>query len=356
MRRLPALQDPSSVAPPSSAIDRFLLRFIRDSRDLPFVYLTLKITFTLVPLGILLFIPGITGWVWGVLAFACFASYAIYKGPFGLMVHCAAHRPLFKREYSALNYYMPTFLALFFGMSPDTYQSHHIGMHHPENNMPEDLSSTMTYKRDSVRGFLMYLANFFFLGVITLIGYLKRKNRQKMAVKAMSGEILFLTMCAILLWVNAPATIVVFLLPFVMTRVFGMIGNWTQHAFIDRNDPANAYKNSITCINVKYNRMCWNDGYHISHHCRPAMHWSEHPKFFLKTLDQYAAHKAIIFEGLDYGQVFGLLLSKQYNRLAKHVVNVNGAFQNEQEIIELMKYRVRPILEWNPEKASAVAG
>jgi hypothetical protein len=77
MRRLPVLQDPSSVAQPSTAVDRFLLRFIRDGRDLPFIYLTLKITFTLVPLGILLFIPAVSGWVWGVLAVACFASKAI---------------------------------------------------------------------------------------------------------------------------------------------------------------------------------------------------------------------------------------------------------------------------------------
>ena len=356
MRSLPALQDPSFVAPPSTAFDRILLRLLRDERDLPFLYLTLQITFSLMPIGILLFTPVASGWVWWTVAAVYLITYLIYKGPFGLMIHCTAHRPLFKKEYKVLNYYLPTVMALFFGMSPETYQSHHIGMHHPENNMPEDLSSTMTYRRDSVRGFLAYLANFFFLGVITLVGYLKRKNRQKMAMKAMSGEIIFVIMCALLLWLNAPATIVVFLIPFVMTRVIGMIGNWTQHAFIDRDDPANAYKNSITCINIKYNRKCWNDGYHISHHCRPAMHWSEHPKFFLKTLDQYAAHKAIVFEGLDFGQVFGLLLSKQYGRLATHVVNVNGAFQNEQEIIELMQYRVRPILEWKPVKETVVAG
>ena len=62
-----------------------------------------------------------------------------------------------------------------------------------------------------------------------------------------------------------------------------MMGNWTQHAFVDGEDPGNAYKNSITCINVKYNKKCWNDGYHISHHIRPAMHWTEHPTFFQKT-------------------------------------------------------------------------
>ncbi|MFD1142381.1 fatty acid desaturase family protein [Larkinella insperata] len=347
MRVLPAIQDPTSVAQPSNTFDRFLARFIRDPRDLPFVHLTLRITLTLIPLGILLFIPAISGWVWWMIAVAYLVTYFIYKGPFGLMGHCAAHRPLFKREYRLLSYYMPTGMALFFGMTPETYVGHHIGMHHPENNMPEDLSTTMPYQRDSVKGFLHYLTTFLFTGVFTLIGYLRRKNRQKMAIKAMSGEISFAVMCGLLLWLNAPATIVVFLIPFVFTRIISMIGNWTQHAFVDSTDPANAYKNSITCINVKYNRLCWNDGYHISHHCRPAMHWSEHPHFFMKTIDQYASNKAIIFDGLDFGQVFFLLMKKRYDRLAQHVVNVNGTFQNEQEIIELMKYRLQPIREWS---------
>lgn len=353
MRRLPAIQDPTSVAQPSNFFDRFLVRFIRDSRDLPFLYLILRISLTLLPLGIALYLPVVSGWLWWVVAGAYLITYFIYKGPYGLMGHCAAHRPLFKREYRWMSYYMPTVIGLFFGMSPETYMGHHIGMHHPENNMPEDLSTTMPYQRDSVKGFLHYLGTFLFTGVFTLIGYLLKKNRQKMALKAMSGEILFVAMCLVLLWVNAPATIVVFLIPFWFTRIISMIGNWTQHAFVDGSDPANAYKNSITCINVKYNRLCWNDGYHISHHCRPAMHWSEHPQFFTKTLDQYAANKAIIFDGLDFGQVFFLLMKKRYDRLAKNVVNINGTFQNEQEIIDLMKHRLQPIYQWEEVKAKA---
>ncbi|MGA0557197.1 fatty acid desaturase family protein [Larkinella sp. VNQ87] len=347
MRILPALQDPSSVAPPSSPFDHFLLRFIRDPRDLPFLYLTLRLSLTLLPLGILLFIPAVSGWVWWTIAGAYLVTYFIHKGPFGLMGHCAAHRPLFKREYRWLNYYMPMTIGLFFGMSPETYVGHHIGMHHPENNLPEDLSTTMPYRRDSVKGFLHYLTTFLITGVVTMISYLFRKNRQKMAFKAMAGEIIFISACLVLLWLNAPATIVVFVIPFWLTRIISMIGNWTQHAFVDANDPANAYKNSITCINVKYNRLCWNDGYHISHHCRPAMHWSEHPQFFLKTLDKYAANKAIIFDGLDFGQVFFLLMRKRYDRLARHVVNVNGTFRNDQEIIALMKHRLEPIHAWS---------
>ncbi len=84
-------------------------------------------------------------------------------------------------------------------------------------------------------------------------------------------------MCVGLSFVNFPATLVVFILPFVISRIIMMVGNWAQHAFIDAGDPSNHYKNSITCINTKYNHKCWNDGYHISHHVKPNMHWTEHP-------------------------------------------------------------------------------
>ncbi|GAB3968564.1 hypothetical protein GCM10028806_12850 [Spirosoma terrae] len=131
------------------------------------------------------------------------------------------------------------------------------------------------------------------------------------------------------------------LLLLVIYRLVAMLGNWTQHAFVDADDPGNAYKNSITCINVgyNYNKACWNDGYHISHHVRPAMHWTEHPTFFLKTLDQYASHQAIIFDGLDFGQVFFLLMHKRYSTLARHMVNLNGAFSSDTEAIALLRRR-----------------
>ena len=35
-------------------------------------------------------------------------------------------------------------------------------MHHVENNLPDDLSSTMRYQRDSFLHFLVYFGRFFF--------------------------------------------------------------------------------------------------------------------------------------------------------------------------------------------------
>lgn len=335
-----------------SKIDRFFLKFIRDKRDLPFVYLTLTISFTLLPLGILLFLPFIQGWIWGILAVIYFyINNLVYKGPFGLMLHCTSHRKFFKKEYSYLNYYLPWIVGPFFGQTPETYFSHHIGMHHPENNLPDDRSCTMFYQRNSFRGWLIYYLDFMIIGLIKLSQYFIQKNRKKLLRKTLIGEGSFILMCVALWFVRWEATLVVFVIPFIISRIVMMMGNFAQHAFVDGRDPGNAYKNSITCINVKYNHKCWNDGYHISHHIRPAMHWTEHPKHLVKYQDRYAANKAVIFDGIDFLGVFYYVMTKNYKKLADHFVDLGNNFSSKGEIIEHLKYLNQKI-EKTPEYIS----
>lgn len=344
MKLLTTITDPTFSSRAYSRIDRFFLQYIKDERDMPFVYLTLRITLVLIPMAVALFVLPLFSWVWWIVAAVHFyVSNFVFKGPFGLMLHCTSHRPFFKPEYGWLNNYLPWIVAPFFGHTPETYYSHHIGMHHPENNLEDDESSTMTYQRDSFRSFLAYFGQFFVRGVYDLLNYLRWKNRPKLAKRALIGEITFAIVCIGLLFVNPVATVLVFLFPLLVYRVIAMMGNWTQHAFVDANDPGNAYKNSITCINVKYNKKCWNDGYHISHHIRPAMHWTEHPAFFQKTIDRYALNRAIIFDGLDFLQVFFLLMRGRYDVLAAHMVNLNNTFANDDDAIALLRYRTQRI-------------
>ncbi|MGX5816650.1 fatty acid desaturase family protein [Chitinophaga lutea] len=336
----PVYNEPSRI----SATDRFFLLLIRDKRDLPFVHLTLRITLVLGISAVLLYMPFVTGWVWGVIAAVYLvANNFIFKGPFGLMLHCTSHRAFFRKEYDFMNHYLPWVIGPLFGQTPETYYSHHIGMHHPENNMPEDESSTMGFQRDSLRGFSRYLGSFLFAGVYHLATYFVRKNRKKLLIRSVRGEFLFIAMCVGLCFVNWPATLVVFIIPFVISRIIMMLGNWAQHAFICPSDPSNPYKNSITCINTKYNHKCWNDGYHISHHVKPSMHWTEHPHYFRKTLDEYAANDAIVFDGIHFLHVFAWLMTKRYDLLARHFVNLGDKYRDEAEVVAFLKGRTRRI-------------
>jgi fatty acid desaturase len=233
----------------------------------------------------------------------------------------------------------------FMGHTPETYFSHHMGMHHAENNMPEDDSSTMMYQRDSLRDFLKYLGHFLLLGFKGLMDYLFTRKKKKLAHSAMAGEFSFFIFCIIMCFVNFDGTMAVFVVTFIVSRMIMMVGNWTQHAFIDPADPAHPYKSCVTTLNVTYNKRCWNDGYHTSHHARPALHWTEHPNSFLQNLDQYAAHRAVVFDRLDFGGVFLCLMTKNYDKLARNFVNVNGVFSSDEEVISMLKERTRKFPE-----------
>jgi fatty acid desaturase len=341
MKPLPVIIDPVfSDSAKYSAFDTLWLKLIRDERDLPFIYLTIKITLTLVPVAALMYIPFVEGWIWWLAAAVYFyLNNFVFKGPFGLMLHCTSHRPWFKKKYGIMNLYLPWFIGLFFGQTPETYASHHLGMHHRENNMEEDLSSTMNYQRDSLRDFVKYFLNFFLLGVLPLVKYFDSRKQPKLVKKVIRGEVFFVLMCVGLCFVNWPATVMVFILPFVISRLIMMMGNWAQHSFVDPEDPANLYKNSITCINTPYNKKCWNDGYHISHHIKPAMHWTEHPNHLQENLSEYVENKALVFEGVEFLYVWTNLMGKRYERLASHLVNINGMFNSKEEAIRIMKSR-----------------
>jgi fatty acid desaturase len=344
MRELDVITDPEAGKfSPDSPLSKLLKPLMRDERDIAFIPLILQITFILLPLGGLLYLPFITGWMWWTIALVYLYLNHYYKSPFGLMSHCAAHRTLFKKEYWILNHYFPWVLGPFFGQSPGTYYSHHIGMHHPENNLEEDISCTMNYQRDSLKDFFIYWANFFFLGLIKLSSYLLRKNRKQLFLSAFLGELIFIAGCVALCFVNWQATVVVFIIPFVISRIVMMVGNWVQHAFVSAADPGNEFKNSITCLNIKFNHRCWNDGYHASHHIKSTMHWTEHPAFFREHQQEFAKNNAVVFDGIDYGTVFLWLMRKRYDLLANHFVNLGNRFSSDEEVIELLKRRTLKI-------------
>jgi len=123
-----------------------------------------------------------------------------------------------------------------------------------------------------------------------------------------------------------------------------MLGNWTQHSFIDNLNPDNLYTNSINCINTKYNHVCWNDGYHTVHHIRPALHYTDIPAEFIKNKDKFAENKVFVFDGIHYLHIFVWLMTKRYDKLSDNIVNINNVYSNKEEVIALMKERTKKII------------
>jgi len=266
------------------------------------------------------------------------------------MLHNTMHRPFLRRP-KWLDFLHPYVMSLLLGI-PTGYGQHHLGMHHVEDNLPSDLSSTMRYRRDSFVHFLVYFGRFFLFILGELTAYLLRKRRTRMARRAGGGELVHLSVVGAALWVDWRFGLVAFAIPTFMVRFLMMVGNWGQHAFLNVTRDNDGLSNSITCINSGYNQRAFNDGYHIGHHLKASRHWTEMPQDLLDNVERYARAGAIVFRGIDFFLVSLLLWTGSWRTLARRYVTLDGVARTEDDIIALLKSRVAPIAEW-PEPAAA---
>jgi fatty acid desaturase len=278
------------------------------------VRLTVRVLAVQVPLLALLF----WRFHWAVLA--VYLSLLFFQvPPVILMLHNTMHRPFLKWGWATrLHGY---FFSALMGI-PMGYTEHHIGMHHAENNVGDDLSATYHFERDNFFHWLRYVGRFFVFAYMELVHA-----------------------CLIALtWAyDARIGFFCFLLPYLICRMMMMVGNWGQHAFIHPERPQNSYANSITCINSGYNQRCFNDGYHIGHHVKPNRAWYELPQDFLDNVDRYAKEGSIVFRDVDFFMVSVLLFLRRYDVLASKFVPLDGVERSQADIIALLKSRTRPV-------------
>lgn len=324
-----------------NAYDRFWLRFIRDERDLIFTRRVTWMAMYVIASAILLFaMPSRWVWLAGLLYLP--VLFTKYMGRYILTLHATSHRPLFKRDHKLLPWFIPAVLGPFFGQTPTSYYVHHVGMHHGEENLLGDLSTTLCYRRDSLSHWVHYWARFFWTGEVHLVNYLRHTGKKRLLRRFLIGEVIWLVGILTLGFINWQATFIVFVLPLLLIRVLMMSGNWAQHAFVDADDPGNPYLSSNNLINHRYNINCYNDGYHIVHHVAPMLHWSEMPGHMEKEFDVYAKHDALIFDGLGNNQsLWWCLMTKNYDKLAQHLVRYPEDERSQDEIIAMLKDRTQ---------------
>jgi hypothetical protein len=344
------LTDPTS-APTfgEGPLSRWCRTALYDTRDEVFVRLTLRmvVLMSLALATLFVIVHGSLVPTW--LALGCYAAmWGWFAPPVILMLHNTMHRPFLRSRF--LGRVHPYAMSFLFGI-PTGYQEHHLGMHHVEDNMPSDLSSTMRFKRDSFLHFLVYFARFFFLALPELTRYLVRNRRKTMARRALVSDLCHQSIVLTALWIDWRFGLIAFLLPMVTCRFMMMAGNWGQHAFLNTARDNDGVSNAISCINVGYNQRCFNDGYHVGHHLRANRHWTELPADFMASREMYARDGALVFEGIDFFMVSVLLWTRQYRLLARRFVRL-GRDMTDDEVVALLRSRVHPVPAW-PEHARA---
>jgi fatty acid desaturase len=334
------ISDPRSVNAP-----RFLqgaAQLLNDPRDVSVLWLMLQCGSMALCGSALFLVP--EPWTFYLAPFYWVFGLGALLDRFTLMLHFTSHRPLFKKGHGLLNRVIPWLLAPFFGQTPNTYFAHHMGMHHREENLAADLSSTGRFQRDRLDHWLRYYLRFMLIGLPELCLYFARRQQWKLMWRVIAGEGVYWSLMALLLWQRPAATLIVLLLPLIVIRTLMMMGNWTQHSFVSAQHPEDPYQASITCLNTRYNRRCFNDGYHVLHHVQPRAHWTDHPQLFETTIAEYAEHDSIVFDGLDYFQIWLCLMFQRWGTLADRFVRLEGAPQRSRdEVIAFLKSRVRPL-------------
>ncbi|KAH6617812.1 fatty acid desaturase [Chaetomium sp. MPI-SDFR-AT-0129] len=252
-----------------------------------------------------------------------------YMGPYTLMMHQHIHmRGILSRDgpwlLRLVDAGFPYVTDPLMGHTWNTYFYHHVKHHHVEGNGPDDLSSTLRYQRDDWRHFLHYVGRFLVLIWIDLPRYYLRKGQPGNAVRAGGWELSNYVAIYACWCLNPRAATFTLLVPLFFMRIALMVGNWGQHAFVDRDEPDSDFRSSITLIDVPSNRLCYNDGYHTSHHLNPMRHWRHHPAAFLRQKATYAAEKALVFHDIDYFMMTMRLLRRDYAYLAARLVPVGA--------------------------------
>ena len=121
-----------------------------------------------------------------------------------------------------------------------------------------------------------------------------------------------------------------------------MTGNWTQHAFLAQDDAKNDYKTALTCVETIYNTLCFNDGYHTSHHLNPVRHWQDHPEYLLNNAEKFRDQKVIVFKGCDYWEIWCHLMVKDYDWMASKFQDLSGKMSVADKI-QYLKQRTRKL-------------
>merc|ERR1719231_1553029 len=300
---------------------------IKDERDYPMVYLIFNMTVCILPSAFCLFrFHEIPSWV---APFYTLSVYAIFFQRYVLCLHYSEHRKIFVKRYAFLNGYLQYVMAPFMGIPTGMYHLHHVVMHHKENNVfPWDLSSTEPYQRDNLLHFVHYLLRYMFAAWVELSVYAVKRGRYKLACYAVCCSLGYIG-GVWYLWnfVNATATKWVFMIPMLITSFALMFGNWSQHIFVDpdvasrRGSDSCNYGLTYNCMNHFENQKTFNDGYHIIHHIKPGLHWTQLPDEFLRTLDRHAEEKALVFTA-HFFEVGLWTFTRNYSKLCSRMVHL----------------------------------
>ena len=196
---------------------------------------------------------------------------------FQCAAHNFVHNPFFRSE--GLNRIFGVLNTLALGVPQHLYRIQHLNHHRYNNDMKDrktgdtkDLSSTYRYSRLCDRP--ESLVTYSFLGPFRSDYALHYESAKK---QKLDGQILLetkvlLVFAAWLLIVNPEGVFFLYLPVWYLGKVLAYAENYLEHY---RAIPGNRLTDSVSCYNLVFNLIWFNEGYHQEHHFRPQVHWTK---------------------------------------------------------------------------------
>ena len=324
-------------------IDRLGQIILRDQRDTPALRIMVSLTLTTVPIFIAQLILGKPRLL---LLLAFYLSLTGLKFQRSVRMfsakHMEAHRlqGYFNDKYDKIfGRYVEFFLGYFYGDLPELGRTVHVRLHHKENGGPDDNAASSGYDRTRPLHFFWYLSD----NIWTALGfspyaYFKARGDAKNRSRMFWGIARYAIYFAAVFLYNWRIGILYVLLPLLSMNFIMAITSWVQHAFCHPEHPDDYFACTVTILD-RVNFM--NEGYHLCHHHRSSLHWSEFPYHQKQILDKMKESGSLVFRDLDFIQLFfELTILRRMHVLADKLVTWHPMTHDQK--LALLAKRTKP--------------